>query len=79
MQRALPPGGRDENVPVLDASTGGTVKMDALGPIVVNENGSLSRITNWDALSEREREVAKRRIAKRNKERLAALKASDES
>ena len=27
-------GGRDENVPVLDASTGGTVKMDALGPIV---------------------------------------------
>ena len=34
MQRALPPGGRDENVPVLDASTGGTVKMDALGPIV---------------------------------------------
>ena len=34
MQRALPPGERDENVPVLDASTGGTVKMDALGPIV---------------------------------------------
>ena len=32
--RALPPGERDENVPVLDASTGGTVKMDALGPIV---------------------------------------------
>jgi len=79
MQRALPPGGRDENVPVLDASTGGTVKMDALGPIVVNENGSLSRITNWDALSEREREVAKRRIAKRNIQRLDALKASDES
>lgn len=24
----------DETVPVLDASTGGTVKMDALGPIV---------------------------------------------
>ena len=36
MLRALPPGGgRDESgVPVLDASTGGTVKMDALGPIV---------------------------------------------
>lgn len=44
----------------------------------VNENGTLSRITNWDALSEREREVAKRRIAKRNKERLDALKASEE-
>ena len=44
----------------------------------VNENGTLSRITNWDALSEREREVAKRRIAKRNKERLDALKASGE-
>jgi hypothetical protein len=27
-------GVTDETVPVLDASTGGTVKMDALGPIV---------------------------------------------
>ena len=49
-----------------------------MGARAVNENGTLSRITNWDALSEREREVAKRRIAKRNKERLDALKASGE-
>lgn len=42
MHAALPPpdassanGANDETaVPVLDASTGGTVKMDALGPIV---------------------------------------------
>jgi len=39
MHPALPSGtstrgANDETVPVLDASTGGTVKMDALGPIV---------------------------------------------
>lgn len=36
MHAALPStnGTHDETVPVLDASTGGTVKMDALGPIV---------------------------------------------
>ena len=44
---------------------------------VVNEDGSLSRITNWSGLSDHEREVAKRRIAKRNKERLDALKAAE--
>ena len=65
----------DADVPRLDAS-GGTIAMDHLGPIVVNIDGSLSRITNWDALSERERDVARRRVAKRNAERLAVLKAA---
>lgn len=33
----------------------------------------MERITNWDQLSEREQDVARRRIAKRNKARLALL------
>lgn len=41
----------------------------------MSASGSLSRITNWEQMSEREREVARRRIARRNKERLDALRA----
>lgn len=43
----------------------------------MSEDGTLSRIGNWESLSEREREVAKRRIAKRNNERLAVLRAKE--
>ena len=56
---------------------GGGVALDHLGPVVVNGDGSLSRIANWAALSERERDVAKRRISQRNQERLAALRAAE--
>ena len=38
--------------------------------VVVNTDGTLSRITNWDRMEDSEREVAKRRICKRNIERL---------
>jgi hypothetical protein len=55
-------GVTDETVPVLDASTGGTVKMDALGPIVgtfsINQSMSftfcffgLLRVWNRDRLT----------------------------
>jgi hypothetical protein len=56
---------------------GGTIAMDAMGPVVVNDDGSLSRITNWGKLTEREREVTQRRIAKRNAERLERLRAKE--
>jgi predicted Fe-S protein YdhL (DUF1289 family) len=49
----------------------------------VNEDGSLSRITNWPQMTDREREVTQRRIAKRNTERrnklLARLPLPDET
>ncbi|KAK3265947.1 hypothetical protein CYMTET_25403 [Cymbomonas tetramitiformis] len=61
-----------------DLSAGGSVALDHLGPIVVNEDGSLSRIANWPNMTEREQEVTKRRITKRNNERLERLKASEE-
>ena len=39
---------------------------DARARRAVSESGSLGRITNWGEMSEREREVARERIAKRN-------------
>jgi hypothetical protein len=72
----LPSGdANDADVPRLDAS-GGTIAMDHLGPIVVNVDGTLARITNWEVLSQHEQDVARRRVAKRNAERLAVLKAA---
>ena len=50
----------------LDCSTGQAVTLDALGPVVVNTDGTLSRITNWESMEDSERDVVKRRICKRN-------------
>jgi predicted Fe-S protein YdhL (DUF1289 family) len=63
----------------LDVRTGARVALDGLGPIVVGADGTMSRITNWTSLSERERETALRRLAKRNNERLEALKSGERS
>ena len=43
----------------------------------VNEDGTLSRIMNWSKMTDREREVTQRRIAKRNKDRLEKLRAAE--
>ena len=66
----------DPSVPKLDVN-GGTIAFDAMGPVVVNDDGSLSRISNWSKLTERERETTQRRIAKRNAERLERLRATE--
>ena len=68
------PSGDDASVPKLDINSGESIAMDAMGPVVVNEDGSLSRIANWPMLTDREKEVTQRRIAKRNKERLDRLR-----
>jgi hypothetical protein len=52
---------------------GEKISLDDIGPIVVNPDGTLRRITNWLKMTKREQDVALRRIAKRNKKRLAAL------
>mmetsp|Transcript_6651 Transcript_6651/g.18972 ORF Transcript_6651/g.18972 Transcript_6651/m.18972 type:complete len:104 (+) Transcript_6651:1807-2118(+) len=57
----------------VDADTG--VRMDALGPIIINTDGTVARISNWAALTERERKVALKRIAKRNAQRREVLEA----
>lgn len=52
------------------------IKLDHLGPIIVNTDGTLTRIRNWGKMTEQERNTAMRRIARRNKlrqEQLAGL------
>ena len=49
-------------------------KLDHLGPIVINADGTLQRITNWLEMSETEQASAIRLITARNKKRLEALK-----
>ncbi|UKZ80581.1 hypothetical protein TrVFT333_008343 [Trichoderma virens FT-333] len=75
-RNALPaPGSNSENVTTLDVSgSGTTVKLDALGPMVVNVDGTMSRISNWDKMADIEKENTLRIIGKRNQQRLAALR-----
>ena len=78
---ALPPAlDGDGGSAARTLSVGGEgVALDHLGPMVVNKDGTLSQIANWGAMSEREQEVTRRRIGKRNRERLAKLKAAEKS
>ncbi|KAI5923732.1 hypothetical protein F4810DRAFT_190821 [Camillea tinctor] len=50
------------------------VKLDHLGPLVVHEDGTLSRVANWGEMAEIERENTLRVLGRRNKMRLDALK-----
>ena len=54
------------------------IKIDKLGPIIVNTDGTLTRISNWGDMSEGERQTALRRIARRNKERTEQLRRLEE-
>ena len=53
----------------------GAVSLDHLGPMVVNVDGTLSRIGNWEQMTEMEQKTTLRVLGKRNKQRLEALKA----
>lgn len=62
----------------LDLSGGGSAaKLDHLGPMVVNVDGTLSRISNWGEMTEIEKKTTLRVLGKRNKQRLDALKAAE--
>eukprot|EP00931_Biecheleriopsis_adriatica_P086183 TRINITY_DN60896_c0_g1_i1.p1 TRINITY_DN60896_c0_g1~~TRINITY_DN60896_c0_g1_i1.p1 ORF type:complete len:111 (+),score=31.60 TRINITY_DN60896_c0_g1_i1:24-356(+) len=58
---------------------GNPVKMDNLGPLVVNTDGTISRINNWHEMTESEQQKTLRVIGKRNQQRLAKLRAEAES
>ncbi|KAJ7737873.1 hypothetical protein DFH07DRAFT_90437 [Mycena maculata] len=66
-------GGASESaahVPQLQPG-GSAVKLNDLGPMVVNSDGTLSRISNWSNLTEAEKERTLRVLSARNKIRLA--------
>lgn len=78
-----PPG---EQVPLLPPPESGSgaaqlkvdgegVALDHLGPLVVNKDGSLSKIANWENMSDREKKNTLRVLGKRNQLRLGELKA----
>ena len=53
---------------------GEAFKMDHLGPIIINSDGTTRRIANWETLSKHEQETTWRLISARNKKRLEELK-----
>ena len=74
---ALPAPGQGTSTTTLDVSGGGsTVKLDGLGPLVVNADGSVGRVGNWHDMTAAERETTLRILGRRNKQRLAALRAA---
>ncbi|KAG6160574.1 hypothetical protein E4U24_003056 [Claviceps purpurea] len=72
---ALLPSPSDGETTTLDVSgEGSTVKLDHLGPLVVNTDGTMCRIGNWAQMSSIEKENTLRILGKRNKQRLEVLK-----
>ncbi|KAI8084852.1 uncharacterized protein BX664DRAFT_337932 [Halteromyces radiatus] len=53
-----------------------TYKLKELGPVVVNEDGTLSRINNWKDMTDIEKANVNRILLKRNRQRLERLKAA---
>lgn len=50
------------------------VKLDGMGPVVVNKDGTVSRITNWHSMTEAEQQKTLFVLGKRNKQRLEVLR-----
>lgn len=50
------------------------VKLDHLGPLVINKDGTMSRIANWDKMAEIEKQNTLRILGKRNQLRLGNLR-----
>ncbi|EAT80053.1 hypothetical protein HBI56_149240 [Parastagonospora nodorum] len=70
----LPSPSDESDTTRLDMSGGSsTVKLDHMGPLVVNKDGTLSRISNWGEMSEIERQNTLRVLGKRNMLRREAL------
>lgn len=60
-------------------SLGDSLKLDDLGPIIINPDGTTRRIANWANLTKFEQDNTWRLISARNKRRMAALQAKKES
>ncbi|KAG5751374.1 hypothetical protein H9Q69_002220 [Fusarium xylarioides] len=65
----------DQGDDVTSLRMGESVKLDAMGPLVVNTDGTMGRIGNWAGMTEHERAQTLRLLGKRNKERMDVLKA----
>ncbi|KAJ7682852.1 hypothetical protein B0H17DRAFT_942428 [Mycena rosella] len=61
------PSEPEADVPQLLQTGGPAVKLEDLGPMVVNTDGTLSRISNWSNLTDPEKERTLRVLSARNK------------
>ncbi|BEJ14177.1 hypothetical protein CspHIS471_0313510 [Cutaneotrichosporon sp. HIS471] len=66
------PDNSHDDVVTIDVD-GTPVKLDKLGPMIINSDGTISRITTWTEMSEIERDRALRLMVKRNLARLRKL------
>ena len=57
---------------------GHCVKLDALGPIVVNSDGTMARISTWHEMTLPEQQKTMRVIGKRNQSRMKKLREAEE-
>lgn len=74
-----PKAEEEEEAKELDLSSGeAAVKLNHLGPLVVNQDGTLSRISNWQQMTDMEKKNTLRILGKRNQLRMEALKGKDE-
>jgi len=75
---ALPPPSTDPGNPLRTLSLGGDpLKLDDLGPIIINPDGTTRRIANWQTLTKQEQESSWRIISARNKKRISELQKSE--
>lgn len=61
------------DVPASSSEPNNVIKLDHLGPMIVNSDGTISRIANWQNMSEIEKERSLRLLAKRNNARMKSL------
>mmetsp|Transcript_43593 Transcript_43593/g.78234 ORF Transcript_43593/g.78234 Transcript_43593/m.78234 type:complete len:230 (-) Transcript_43593:237-926(-) len=52
---------------------GESISFEEMGPIIINADGTTRSIDNWDQMTQKEQEVAWRRISKRNEARRKVL------
>ncbi|KAJ4001165.1 hypothetical protein F5050DRAFT_87722 [Lentinula boryana] len=62
----LLPAPSDAPTKKLDVGSGQKTLLDELGPMVVNSDGTLSRIANWSNMTEAEQERTLRVLGSRN-------------
>ncbi|KAF4969208.1 hypothetical protein FZEAL_10265 [Fusarium zealandicum] len=72
------PESQDSGSDMTTLRVGESVRLEALGPLVVNADGSMGRVGNWVGMTEGEKEATLRLLGKRNKQRLAVLRAKEE-
>lgn len=71
------PAPEQETTTKLNVTSQQTMTLDHLGPMVVNFDGTLSRIHNWAEMTDMEKERTLRVLAKRNRLRTEALRDQD--